>query len=129
MAAPKNPKAAPKSGFTDIDDYVKGFPGEVQTILEKMRHTIQGVAPEAVEAISYQIPAFKLGGKNLVHFAAWKHHVAVYPIPPGPDASNKRMASYAGGKGTVRFPLSEPIPYDLLEELVTLRIKEVQKQK
>jgi uncharacterized protein YdhG (YjbR/CyaY superfamily) len=107
-----------------IDEYIKGFPVDVQVILEKMRQTIRRAAPGAVEAISYQMPAFKLNGKGLVYFAAFERHIGFYPIPSGIEAFKKELSPYKQGKGSVQFPLDEPIPYDLVERIVKYRVKE-----
>ncbi len=107
--------------FKNIDEYIKTFPEDVQRILEKMRQTIQEAAPEVVEAISYQMPTFKLNGKNLVHFAAWENHIGFYPTPAGIEAFNKELLPYKGGKGTVKFPIENPIPYDLVKKIVMFR--------
>jgi uncharacterized protein YdhG (YjbR/CyaY superfamily) len=115
-----------KKQFQTIDEYIKTFPEDVQSILEKMRKTIQEAAPGAVEAISYQMPTFKLNGKNLVHFAAWENHIGFYPTPSGTEAFNKELSLYKGGKGSVKFPLEKPIPYDLVKKIVKFRIKENQ---
>jgi len=113
-------KKQPKS----IDDYIESFPPDVQRVLEKMRRTIRKAAPGAVEAISYQMPTFKLNGKNLVHFAAWKSHVGFYPQPSGTKAFEKELSRYKRAKGSVQFPLGEPIPFDLVEMMVIFRVKE-----
>jgi uncharacterized protein YdhG (YjbR/CyaY superfamily) len=112
-----------KVQFKTIDEYQKTFPQDVQTILEKIRQTIRKAAPDAVEAISYQMPTFKLNG-NLVHFAAFKSHIGFYPIPSGIEALKEEAAPYVAGKGTLRFPLDKPIPYDLIEKIVTFRVKQ-----
>ncbi|MHB8567730.1 MAG: iron chaperone [Nitrososphaerales archaeon] len=106
-----------------IDDYIEAFPEEVQNILEKMRQTIQKAAPEAKEAISYQIPTYNLNG-NLVHFAAFKDHISFFPTSSGKDAFKKELSKYKGGKGTIQFPLEKPIPYDLVKKIVIFRRKE-----
>ncbi len=113
-----------KKQFTTIDDYIKAFPNDVQSILEKMRQTIKKAAPEAVEAISYQMPTFKLNGKNLVHFAAFKNHIGFYPTSSGIEAFKKELSPYKGTKGSVQFPIEEPIPYDLVKKIVIFRVKE-----
>jgi len=113
-----------KKQFRTIDEYIKTFPNDVQSILEKMRQTIKKAAPEAVETISYQMPTFKLNGKNLVHFAAFKNHIGFYPIPSGIEAFKKELSSYKQGKGSVQFPIDKPIPYDLVEKIVKYRVKE-----
>jgi uncharacterized protein YdhG (YjbR/CyaY superfamily) len=107
----------------DIDEYISGFPKETQEILEKIRTTIRKAAPDAEETINYQIPTFTLKG-NLVHFAAYKKHIGFYPAPSGIERFKDELAAYEGAKGSVRFPLDEPIPYDLISEIVTFRVKE-----
>lgn len=107
----------------DIDQYIAGFPPNVQEILEKIRQTIRETAPDAEEAIKYQIPTFVLNG-NLVFFAGFKEHVSVYPAPRGNQHFKRELAAYEGGKGTVRFPLDEPIPFDLIRRIVELRVQE-----
>ncbi len=113
------------SQFHTIDDYIRAFPPEVQAVLEKLRQTIKQAAPEATEAISYQMPTFKLHGKNLVHFAAWKTHIGFYPTPSGTAAFNKELSRYRVSKGSARFPLDKPIPYDLVRQIVAFRVKEL----
>jgi len=113
-----------KKQFSTIDEYIETFQNDVQSILEKMRQTIKKAAPEAVEAISYQMPTFKLNGKNLVHFAAFKNHIGFYPIPSGIEAFKKELSLYKQGKGSVQFPIDKPIPYDLVEKIVKYRVKE-----
>jgi uncharacterized protein YdhG (YjbR/CyaY superfamily) len=108
---------------SDIDQYISQFPGDVQAILRKLRTTISRAAPEATEVISYQMPAFKLHG-ILVYFAAWKSHIGLYPPISGDKALEKAVAHYAGPKGNLQFPLDEPIPYDLIERIVKLRVKQ-----
>ena len=110
--------------FRTIDEYIGAFPANFQDILEKMRETIRKAAPEAIETISYQMPTFKLSGKSLVHFAAFKNHIGFYPIPSGIEAFKKELAPYKQGKGSVQFPLDKPIPYDLVEQIVKHRVKE-----
>ena len=106
-----------------IDEYIQTFPEEVQIILEKMRQTIRKAAPEAEEAISYQIPTFKLNG-NLVHFAAFKNHVSFFPTARGVEAFKKELSRFKGSRGTVQFPLDRPIPYDLVRKITVFRRKE-----
>jgi uncharacterized protein YdhG (YjbR/CyaY superfamily) len=108
---------------TTIDEYVAGFPHDVQEILEKIRRTVREAAPDAEEAIKYQMPTFVLKG-NLVHFAAFKHHIGFYPAPTGIEEFKVELAVYQGAKGSVRFPLDQPIPYDLIGRIVKFRVKE-----
>ncbi len=112
-----------KKQINTIDEYIGTFPEDVQQILEKIRQTIHEAAPEAVEAISYQMPTFKLNG-NLVHFAAFKHHIGFYPTPSGIEAFKKELSQYSGAKGSVQFPLDKPIPYDLVQKITRFRVKE-----
>lgn len=107
----------------DIDEYIAGFPEDVQEILEKIRRTIRDAAPDAAETIKYLIPTFTLKG-NLVHFAAFKKHIGFYPAPRAIEAFKDELSVYEGAKGTVRFPLDEPIPFDLIHRIVKFRAKE-----
>ena len=107
----------------DIDGYISQFPADVQAILQKVRETICQAAPNATETISYQMPALKQHG-ILVYFAAWKKHIGLYPPISGDKALEKAVARYAGPKGNLQFPLDEPIPYDLIERIVKLRVKQ-----
>ena len=118
-----------KPKFTTMDAYIASVPKEIQDILEKIRQTIRKAAPGAVEAISYQIPTFKLNGKNLVHFAAWKDHIGFYATPSGNAAFKKELSRYKVAKGSIQFPLDEPIPYDLVAKMVLFRVKETQVKK
>ncbi|KXK26248.1 MAG: hypothetical protein TR69_WS6001001243 [candidate division WS6 bacterium OLB20] len=106
-----------------IDDCISGYPEETQLILQNVRHVISAAVPEAVEAISYGIPTFKLNGKNLVHFSATKEHLGFYPTPEGIEAFRAELSGYDTSKGTVRFPLHEPIPYDLIKVITEYRAK------
>jgi uncharacterized protein YdhG (YjbR/CyaY superfamily) len=107
----------------NIDDYISQFPADVQAILEKVRATIRQAAPEAKETISYMMPAFRQHG-ILVYFASWKKHIGMYPPISGDKSLEKAIARYAGPKGNLQFPLDEPIPYDLIERIVKLRVKQ-----
>lgn len=120
---------ASKAKFTTMDAYIASFPKEVQGILEQIRKTIRKAAPGAVEAISYQIPTFKLNGSNLVHFAAWKGHIGFYATPSGNVAFKKELARYKVAKGSIRFPLDESIPYDLVTKIAQFRVKETEVKK
>ena len=106
-----------------IDDYIAGFPPEVQEILQKIRMTIRQAAPDAEETIKYLMPTFTLKG-NLVHFAAFKKHIGFYPVPTGIEQFKDELSVYKGGKGSVRFPLDQPIPYDLIRRIVEFRVQE-----
>jgi len=113
----------PKKQFETIDEYIKTFPKDVQAILETVRQTIRRAAPEAEETISYQIPTFKLNGISLVHFAAFRKHIGLYP--PVPAAFKKEVSAYEGPKGNLKFPTDKPIPYDLVTRIVLFRKKEI----
>ncbi len=106
-----------------IDEYIAGFPPEVQAILEKVRTTIRKAAPDAEETIKYRMPTFTLKG-NLVHFAAFKSHIGFYPVPTGIEKFKKELSVYPGGKGSIQFPLDKPIPYGLISKIVKFRAKE-----
>ena len=105
----------------DIDSYISKFPAGVQVILEKVRETIRHAAPKATETISYMMPAFKQHG-ILVYFAAWEKHIGMYPPISGNKTLEKAIARYAGPKGNLQFPLDEPMPYDVIERIVKLRV-------
>jgi uncharacterized protein YdhG (YjbR/CyaY superfamily) len=105
-----------------IDEYIAGFPDDIQAILQKIRATIKKAAPDATEKISYQMPAFALNG-DLVYFAAFKHHIGFYPPVRGGDATfRKQKAIYEGPKGNLQFPLGQPIPYPLISKIAALRL-------
>ena len=112
-----------KSAPQTIDEYIAGFPKDVQVILKRIRSTVRKAAPGATEKISYQMPTFFLEG-NLVHFAAFKTHIGFYPVPTGIEKFQKELSAYEVGKGSVKFPFDEPIPYELTENIVKFRIKE-----
>ena len=111
---------APKN----IDEYIAGFPNNVQEILGQIRMTIREAAPGAEETISYQIPTFTLKGKYLIYFAAYTKHIGLYPAPRGVEKFKKELSLYEGGKGTVRFPLDKAIPFRLINRIVKFRVKE-----
>src|SRR3989344_1351045 len=113
-----------RTDFQSVDNYIKTYPKDVQALLERVRQTIRKAAPSATEAISYQMPTFKLNGKNLVHFAAFKNHIGFYPIPSGIESFKKEMSPYKQGKGSVQFPIEEPLPLALITEIVKFRVKE-----
>jgi uncharacterized protein YdhG (YjbR/CyaY superfamily) len=108
----------------NIDEYIAGFPPDVQRVLEQIRATIREAAPAAEEAIKYQIPTFVLN-ENLVHFAAFKSHVGFYPTPSGIEKFKDELSTYEGAKGSVRFPIDKPMPLRLIRKIVAFRVKEV----
>jgi uncharacterized protein YdhG (YjbR/CyaY superfamily) len=112
-----------QDGSTAIDAYIATFPTEVQERLQALRATIRAAAPEAVETFSYQMPTFNLKG-NLVHFAAFKHHIGFYPAPSGITAFQEALSRYKGAKGSVQFPLDQSLPLELVAEIVRFRVGE-----
>jgi len=108
---------------TDIDEYISGFPKKTQKILEQLRVTIKGAAPQADEIISYGMPAFKLNGM-LVWFAAYSKHIGFYPRVSGIEAFKKELSIYKGAKGSVQFPLDKPLPLRLVTKIVKFRVIE-----
>jgi uncharacterized protein YdhG (YjbR/CyaY superfamily) len=112
-----------KKNVTTIDAYIAGFPPEVQTLLQKLRVVIHAAAPDAVEKISYQMPTFYLHG-NLVHFAAFKNHIGFYPTPSAIADFSEELAIYKSAKGSIQFPIAEPLPFGLIERMVRFRVAE-----
>lgn len=108
---------------TTIDEYIAGFPDDIQKLLQTMRTTIRKAAPQAEEAIKYAIPTFVLNG-NLVHFAAFKNHIGFYPAPRGIEAFKKELTKYEGSKGTIKFPLDKPLPVGLIGKIVKFRVQD-----
>jgi uncharacterized protein YdhG (YjbR/CyaY superfamily) len=106
-----------------MDEYIADFAPDVQELLQKIRRTIREAAPGAEEAVKYGIPTFTLKG-NLVHFGAYKEHIGFYPAPSGIEEFKDELAAYGSGKGTVRFPLDKPIPFDLISRIVKFRVNE-----
>jgi uncharacterized protein YdhG (YjbR/CyaY superfamily) len=104
--------------YETVDEYIGAQPPQVRTVLREVRRSALAAAPAAEDAISYQIPALALDGRTLVQYAAWKHHVSVYPVPKDDPDLREELAAYTKGKGTLQFPLSEPVPYDLIERVV-----------
>ena len=114
---------APRSGPESVDAYISSLPPDVQAILQRIRSIVHKVAPQAQEAIGYGMPAFRLHGM-LLYFAAFRHHVGLYPPVSGDAALERAVAPYAGPKGNLRFPLDEPIPFELIERIARLRLKQ-----
>lgn len=108
---------------TNIDEYIGTFPNDVQEILEKVRITVQKAAPDAKEKISYSMPAFEQNG-IVVYFAAFKNHIGLYALPSGHEAFREELSQYKSGKGSVQFPLNQPMPYDLITKIAKFRVKE-----
>lgn len=107
----------------NIDEYIARCPAEVQAVLQELRQTIQKAAPQAKETINYMMPTFTLEG-NLVHFAAFKNHIGFYPAPTGIDQFRKELSTYELSKGTIRFPMDQPLPLELVSRIVKFRVQE-----
>lgn len=108
----------------NVDDYIKDFPKDVQKSLNKIREIIRKAAPEATESIAYGMPGYKLNRKPLVYFAGYKSHIGFYATPSGHTEFSEELSKYKQGKGSVQFPLSEPIPFDLIRRIVEFRARE-----
>ena len=106
------------------DHYIATFPSSTQKLLEQVRTTIRKAAPEAEEMISYNMPGYKLHGKPLVYFAGYANHIGFYATPSGGEAFKKELAKYKQGKGSIQFPIDEPMPLELIEKMVKFRVKE-----
>jgi uncharacterized protein YdhG (YjbR/CyaY superfamily) len=103
--------------FATIDDYIASLPEDVQGIVEEIRRRARRAAPEAEETISYNMPTLKVEGRGVIYFAAWKTHIAVYPVPQTDSELERELAPYRAERSTLRFPLRKPIPYDLIEQV------------
>ena len=114
------PSPTPKT----IDDYIAGFPPDVQELLQKVRATIKKAAPKAEEMIRYKMPTFALNGKYLIYFAGYKKHISLYPAPIGNPEFAEEIAPYESGRGTLKFPLDKPIPFRLITRIVKFRARE-----
>ena len=114
---------ASKAQFTTIDEYIESCPEAVRPTLQTLRQVIKEEVPDDEETIKYQMPTFIYHG-NLVYFAAFKNHIGFYPTPSGIDALGNEVAQYKAGKGTLQFPLNEPLPYSLIRKIVQFRLQE-----
>ena len=112
-----------KTNYKTIDEYIATFPKETQKILEEIRATIKAAAPGAEEKISYQMPTFFLNG-NLIHFAAFKNHIGIYPTPSGTEAFKRELSIYKGAKGSIQLPIDKPMPLRLISKIVKFRVAE-----
>jgi len=110
-------------GFKTIDEYINMFPEDVRMILNELRQTVREAAPQAEETINYQMPTFTLNG-NLVHFTAFKNHIGFYPTPTRIEMFKQELAPYKGAKGSVQFPIGQPLPLSLIRRIVEFRVKE-----
>ncbi len=117
-----------KTDFKSLDEYIAACPPESQAYLKQIRKLIHTLVSEAKEKISYQIACFELNGRNLIHFAGWKKHVSLYPVPAGDEAFESEISKYVDGKGTVKFPLDEPLPVKLLKKVIKLHLAVNKKQ-
>lgn len=115
----------PRSSATTIDDYIAEFPPATREVLEQVRGVIREAAPDATETISYAIPTFDLRGRHLVHFAGFEHHIGFYPTGKGADAFAREFSAYKTGRGSVQFPLDQPMPLDLIRRVVEFRVAQV----
>lgn len=111
----------------NIDEYIAGFPADVQRLLQEIRSIIRVAAPDAEEAIKYRIPTFVLNG-NLVHFAAFEKHIGFYPTPSGIEKFKDELSAYHNAKGSVQFPLAKPLPFSLIRKIVKFRVKEAREK-
>lgn len=111
-----------KEPLKTVDEYIGNFPQETQKILQRIREIIQKTAPESVENIGYGMPAYKLNGKPLVYFAAFKNHIGFYATPNGHAAFSQELSKYKQGKGSVQFPIDQPMPFELIEKIVRFRV-------
>ena len=126
MVGRDNNGAMAKTDFKSVDEYLASLPEATQAVLRQVRATIRSALPGAAEVISYQIPAYKLGGKAVIYFAGWKHHWSLYPVTGKLQAAlGEEIAGCEVSKGTIKFPLSEPVPVSLVEKIAKLRAEEV----
>jgi uncharacterized protein YdhG (YjbR/CyaY superfamily) len=116
---------ARKQAFKDIDEYIAGFPNDVQEVLEKIRASVKKAVPASEEKISYDMPHFMLNGEGLIAFAGWKKHVSLYAAPRRNPELMKEVAPYLSGAATVKMPMDKPIPFDLIIKIVKFREKEI----
>lgn len=110
--------------YESVQQYIDTFPSETKVILEKIRKIIRNNAPEAIEMIAYNMPAYKIKGKPLVYFAGYEKHIGLYATPSGHEAFTEELSKYKQGKGSVQFPLHQEIPYELIKKIVLFRVKE-----
>ena len=118
----------PAAKFETIDAYISRYDEDIQAILQEFRRVIKEAAPDATEKISYQMPTFYLNG-NLVHFAVQKNHIGFYPAPSGVAAFKEELTDYKTSKGAIQFPLTKPIPYELVRRIVRFRVEEAKQNK
>lgn len=109
--------------FGTVDEYIAGYPEDIQLILQEIRHRAGALVPDDGEKISYQMPTVTMEGRALVYYAAWKLHIGMYPIPPAGAALESRIAPYRAAKDAVKFPYKKPIPYELIDDIVALLVR------
>jgi uncharacterized protein YdhG (YjbR/CyaY superfamily) len=114
--------------ISGVDEYISNFPVDVQKLLQRVRTTIRQVVPEAEEVIKYAMPTYVWQNINLVHFAGYKNHVGFYPVPSAIEAFQKELSTYKGAKGSVQFPIDQPMPLDLIRRIVEFRKKETEQK-
>ena len=114
--------------MNEIETYIKQFPDNVQEVLQNLRKLVKNNAPQAEELFSYGMPAYKTNKKPLVYFAAFKNHIGFYATPSGHSEFKNELSKYKQGKGSVQFPLNNPIPYKLIERIVQFRVTENNKK-
>lgn len=112
------------STVNNVDEYIRSFPADVRLMLEQIREIIREIAPGAVESMSYGMPAYKLNGKVLVYFAGYKKHIGFYATPTGHTAFARELSSYKQGRGSVQFPLDQPVPFGLIRQMVEFKVLE-----
>jgi uncharacterized protein YdhG (YjbR/CyaY superfamily) len=112
--------------FASVEEYIGSFPAGVQPILGQVRRAILDAVPGAGETISYHIPTITLGGRPLLYFAGWKRHISLYPAPAGDEALERRLGPYRAARSTLKFPLSQPVPYDLIAQVAKLSLRQRQ---
>jgi uncharacterized protein YdhG (YjbR/CyaY superfamily) len=113
-----------KTDIKTVEDYISTFPKDIQILLKNVRAAIKDKAPKAIESISYGMPAYKTNGKPLVYFASFKNHIGFYATPTGHAKFANELSKYKQGKGSVQFPINQLLPYDLIERIVAVRVKE-----
>jgi uncharacterized protein YdhG (YjbR/CyaY superfamily) len=122
--APESTRSTARSTARSIDEYIAEFPPETQRVLQEVRAVIRAAAPQATETISYSIPTFDLNGRHLAHFAGFAHHVGFYPTPRGIEEFEAELSRFKQGRGSVQFPLDQPMPVDLIRRMVEFRAAE-----
>lgn len=111
--------------FKTVDEYFLTQTPKAQPLLTILRNLVKKTVPEAVESISYAMPAYKYHGRPLIYFAAFEHHIGVYATPSANTAFSHKLAQYKQGKGSIQFPIDEPLPIDLIREMIQYKVKEI----